>query len=95
MGEDTASELTDEQKEKGFKSMSRNGDGSITYVITKNAHKTMMEDLRTSTAKTLDDIVTSGSFTSIKKIEYITISPRFLCGLIKKRLKVVWMVFLR
>lgn len=50
--------------------MSRNGDGSITYVITKNAHKTMMEDLRTSTAKTLDDIVTSGSFTSIKKIEY-------------------------
>lgn len=70
VGEDTASELTDEQKEKGFKSMSRNGDGSITYVITKSAHKTMMEDLRTSTAKTLDDIVSSGNFTSIKKIEY-------------------------
>ncbi len=31
VGEDAASELTDEQKEKGFKSVSRNGDGSITY----------------------------------------------------------------
>lgn len=70
VGEDAASELTDEQKEKGFKSVSRNGDGSITYVITKNAHKTIVEDLRTSTAKTMDDIVASGDFASIKKIEY-------------------------
>lgn len=69
-GENPSVELTDEQKEQGFKSVAKNEDGSLTYVITKSAHKTLMEQMSKETANTLNSLISSGDYASYKAIEF-------------------------
>lgn len=70
VGENPSSELTDEQKQKGFKSVTLNEDGSQTYVISKKDHEIFISELRQLTADTLKEIVTDGSFASIKDVDF-------------------------
>lgn len=65
-----SSELTEEQKAAGYISAKVNSDGSVTYTIKKSAYKQIVADAKESTVQTLNEIVTSGDYPSIKKIGY-------------------------
>lgn len=69
-GENPSSTLTDEQKTQGFKSVTKNADGSLTFVISKSAHKKLMDDMKKTTAESLNSLITSGDYASYKKMEF-------------------------
>ena len=62
--------LTQEQKDKGFISVTKNDDGSATYTIKEKDYKVFIADLRAEATKGIDSIVTEGTFKSIKSITY-------------------------
>ena len=49
-------ELTEEQKEQGFKSAKLNDDGSVTYTMSKSAFKEFKETTKQATIETLDSL---------------------------------------
>lgn len=55
--------------EKGYKTATLNSDGSVTYVMTKDQHKTLMEEIKTSIDESLAEMMTSGDYPSIVSIE--------------------------
>ena len=63
-------EIKADAEAKGYKSCTVNADGSVTYVIPKSVYNQELEELRTDTAKSLDDMVNNGSYESFTKIEY-------------------------
>lgn len=48
----------------------KNLDGSVTCRMTKQKHLELMKQLHTTTASALDEMATSGDYSSIKKVEY-------------------------
>lgn len=70
LGDNEITELTDEQKSQGFKSMKKNDDGSITYTISKNAHKSLMEEMKKTTSDQLKKMATDGTYISIKDVSF-------------------------
>jgi hypothetical protein len=46
-----------------------NSDGSLTYRMSKAAHKRMMDEMKESLEETVNDIVNSGDYSSIKDIK--------------------------
>lgn len=63
-----SNELTEEQKEQGFKSVNINEDGSVTYTMSKAAFKDYKENLKASTEDTFNNLGSEYSF--IQKVEY-------------------------
>lgn len=55
--------------EKGYKSATLNDDGSVTYVMTKKQHKSMMEELKKSLEEALAKIPESEEYSTVKSIE--------------------------
>lgn len=70
MGEGLTQQQCDEiAKEKGYKSITLNSDGSATYVVTAAQHAGMMDDLRESINQGLEEMVTSGDFPNFVSVE--------------------------
>lgn len=57
-------------KESGVQEVVVNDDGSLTYKMTKSTHSKLMEDIRENFIESLEDMKTSGDYTSIKDIKY-------------------------
>lgn len=55
--------------EEGFKSATLNSDGSVTYVMTKDQHKAMMEETKANIDENLAEMVSSDDYPSIVGIE--------------------------
>ena len=66
----TQEEIIAEAKRNGITETVVNEDGLITYTMSKSKYKEMMEELKNSIASTVDEIVLSGEYTSIKEISY-------------------------
>lgn len=62
-----SAELTQEQKDKGFKSAVINEDGSVTYTMSKKAFKAYKSELLQSTQEQLNAL--PNDYTSIKTVE--------------------------
>lgn len=69
VGETTQEELNQTAKEKGYKSITLNEDGSATYVMTKAKHKEMMSELADSINSAMTDMVNSGDYPTFTKVE--------------------------
>ncbi|MDG5471372.1 DUF4352 domain-containing protein [Jeotgalibacillus sp. ET6] len=59
-----------EAKEDGVKEATKNDDGSVTYKMSKSAHKEMMQEFAVSMKESLDEMVTSEDFVSIKAVDH-------------------------
>lgn len=69
MGEKTQEELDESSKEKGYKSITLHDDGSATYVMTKQQHKQMMEELNASIDSALEDMIGSEDYPNLINIK--------------------------
>lgn len=67
VGEDATGELTEENKENGFKTSKLNEDGSVTYTISKNDYEKLLSETRKVINETLEKM--PEEFQSIKKAE--------------------------
>ncbi len=65
-----STELTAEDKANGYTAVKVNSDGSVTYTIKKSAYNKIVAETKESTIQTLNEIVTSGNYPSVKKIGY-------------------------
>lgn len=65
-----STELTAEDKANGYTAVKVNSDGSATYTIKKSAYNKIVAETKESTIQTLNEIVTSGNYPSVKKIGY-------------------------
>ncbi|MDI7740509.1 hypothetical protein QMK38_00710 [Lysinibacillus fusiformis] len=68
-------EQTEEQiiagaKEEGYDDVKVNEDGSVTYKMSKAKHTEMMDELEGEMVKSVEEIVKSGDYPSIKEISY-------------------------
>lgn len=63
-----SNELSEEQKEQGFKSVKINEDGSVTYTMSKASFKDYKEKLKASTEDTFNNLGSEYSF--IQKVDY-------------------------
>lgn len=57
-------------KEQGIKEVTENEDGSITYKMSKSAHKELMNEIGTSIEETVEETKNSEDFVSIKDITH-------------------------
>lgn len=64
--------LTKDQQDRGFISVKKNADGSITYTIRKDAWRTVLVDLKKDVIKTINETNNDESFPSIERITYNT-----------------------
>lgn len=69
VGETTQDELNKTCKEKGFKSITLNEDGSATYVMTKSQHKDMMAEYRDQINASLQEMIASETYPNFTAIE--------------------------
>lgn len=70
IGETTQEKLDETAKEKGYKSITLNPDGSATYVMTKTQHKEMMDELAVSMDESLQEMIGSEDYPNFTKIEH-------------------------
>lgn len=68
-GEDIDQVIAD-AKEDGVKEVTKNKDGSLTYKMSKSAHKKMMQEFETGIEETLEEMVTSEDFVSFKEVSH-------------------------
>ena len=66
----TEEEIIAGAKENGITEAVVNEDGSVTYTMSKSKHKEMMKEMGDSVLSTIDEIVNSEDYTSIKEISY-------------------------
>lgn len=59
-----------EAKNDGVKEVVMNEDGSLTYKMSKSEHKEMMKELEVGMLEAIEEIKTSGDFSSIKDVTY-------------------------
>lgn len=69
IGETTQGELDAVAKEKGFKSITLNEDGSATYVMTKGQHKELMSEMTNEFNSSLAEMVGSEDYPNFTNIE--------------------------
>lgn len=69
IGETTQGELDAAAKEKGFKSITLNEDGSATYVMTKGQHKELMSEMTNEFNSSLAEMVGSEDYPNFTSIE--------------------------
>ncbi len=65
----TQEQLDQEAKGNGYKSATLNDDGSVSYVMTKAQHQKMMLEIKESIDSGLQEMVSTGDYPSITKIE--------------------------
>ncbi len=65
----TQDELDDTVDEEGYKSITLNEDGSATYVMTKEQHKKMMDEIKSSFNESMREMVGSETYPSFVSIE--------------------------
>ena len=65
----TQENLDEQAKEKGFKSITLNDDGSATYVMTKAQHEEMMDGIRQSIDASLLEMASSEDYPSVVSID--------------------------
>ena len=65
----TQENLDEQAKEKGFKSITLNDDGSATYVMTKAQHEEMMDGIRQSIDGSLLEMASSEDYPSVVSID--------------------------
>lgn len=65
----TQEQLDVQAKDRGFKSITLNDDGSATYIMTKAQHKEMMDEIRQSIDESLSGMVGSEEYPSVVSIE--------------------------
>lgn len=70
VGEQNFSEIQEEAKENGVKEVIQNDDGSVTYKMSKKAHKKMMAEIEEDLKDTLDDIKNDKDYPTIKDVKY-------------------------
>lgn len=68
MGETTQEDLSAIAKEKGYKSITLNNDGSATYVMSKTQHQEMMQELAININNGLSDMVASEDYPNFTEI---------------------------
>lgn len=68
-GEEDIDTVIAEAKEKGFKNVIKNDDGTVTYKMSKSEHTKAMKEMRDSINDSLDNFLNNEEITSIKKIE--------------------------
>lgn len=68
MGEATQEDLSAIAKEKGYKSITLNDDGSATYVMSKTQHQEMMQELAININNGLSDMVASEDYPNFTEI---------------------------
>lgn len=66
---DTQESLDANAAEKGYKSVTLNPDGSVTYVMTKAQHNELMIEIRATIDDSLEDFVASGDYPTFVSIE--------------------------
>ena len=66
----TEEEIIAKAKENGVIETVVNKDGSVTYTMSKLKYEEMMKEMGDSVVSTIDEIVNSGDYTSIKEISY-------------------------
>lgn len=66
----TKEELIAEAKKNGITEIVFSEDGLVTYTMSKSKYKEAMEELENAILSTIDKIVNSGDYTSIKEISY-------------------------
>jgi hypothetical protein len=76
-GEEIESVITEAKEQEGIKEVTQNPDGSLTYKMSKAKHKEMMEELEVSIDKSIDEMVNSGDYSSIKDITHNTSYDEF------------------
>ena len=64
--------LTKDQQDRGFISVKKNADGSITYSIRKDAWRMVLTDLKKDVVKIINETNNDESFPSIERITYNT-----------------------
>lgn len=69
IGETTQEDLDKIKEENGYKSVTLNSDGSVTYVMTKKQHSELMEQTKQAIDEGLNEIVTSEDYPNIVAIE--------------------------
>ena len=65
----TQEDLDAQARDRGFKSITLNDDGSATYIMTKAQHKEMMDGIKQSIDESLSEMVGSEDYPSIVSIE--------------------------
>ena len=70
VGENTQEELDASAAERGFKSATLNGDGSVTYVMTKKQHDDFLKTLAQELDSSFDAMIGSADFPDITSIEH-------------------------
>lgn len=68
-GETTQQELDQTAKEMGYKSIKLNSDGSITYKMTKEQHKELLEETRKSLKESLQEMIGSEEYPTFTDIQ--------------------------
>ena len=68
--ENTKTELTEEMKNQGYQSVTKNDDGSITYVMTKQGFNALKPNMQQQVKDYLEEVKSGDQFTSIKNVEY-------------------------
>ncbi len=68
VGETTQDELDKSVEENGYKSATLNDDGSVTYVMTKEQHKKMLDGVKEGIDQNLNDMVGSEKYPNITSI---------------------------
>lgn len=68
MGEATQEDLSAIAKEKGYKSITLNDDGSATYVMNQTQHQEMMQELAININNGLSDMVASEDYPNFTEI---------------------------
>lgn len=68
IGDTTQEKLDDAVKEKGYKSATLNSDGSVTYVITKEQHKEMIDAVKKSIDDSLAEMKGSEDYPNITNV---------------------------
>ncbi|MGI5894994.1 MAG: hypothetical protein ACOX6P_10460 [Candidatus Merdivicinus sp.] len=64
----TQADLDQEVEEAGFQSAVLNEDGSVTYVMTKDQHQKMMEEMKSSLDQSLSEMIDPETFPTFQNI---------------------------
>ncbi|MDR2024458.1 MAG: hypothetical protein LBQ71_14705 [Hungatella sp.] len=70
IGEQAQDDLNELCKEKGYKSITLNDDGSATYILTKKQHKKMMNELKDNINSSISEMIGSEDFPNFTDITY-------------------------
>src|SRR5690606_39103557 len=65
-GKDIDEMITEAKEEEGVKEVTKNDDGSITYKLTKERHKEMMDEMKKEIDTSIEEMKSGDDFASIK-----------------------------